>query len=101
VQDWHRHCVALVLLTHLVVAQAFERENLTDLREVNVAVTDRAADAEAADLTRRALLAEVERRLEKRRVPFWTSRHGADLYIHVSTHLWSTGVFVDYARVSL
>ena len=102
-----RTCVALVLLAHLAAASALarqqdiERENLTDVREVNVVVEELAADAEAAGLTRRALLAAVERRLEERRVPLGTSRQGADLYINVATHLGSTGLFAYYARVSL
>jgi hypothetical protein len=102
-----RTCVALVLLAHLLAAPALarqqdiERENLTDIREVNVVVEELASDAEAAGLTRRALLTAVERRLEERRVPLGTSRQGADLYINVATHLGSTGLFAYYARVSL
>ena len=78
-----------------------ERENLTGLREVNVVVEDLAEDAEAAGLTRRALLTAVEQQLETRGVPQGSSRQGADLYINVSTHQGATGLFAYYARVSV
>ena len=78
-----------------------ERENLTGIRVVNVVVEELAEDAEAAGLTRRSLLAAVERRLEARRVPLGNSRQGADLYINVATHESRRGLYVYYARVSV
>jgi hypothetical protein len=99
--------VASVCIVTLAVApgRAFqpdiERENLTDLREVNVVVEELAEDAEEAGLTRRGLLAAVEQQLETRGVPQGSSRQGADLYINVSTHVGSTGLYAYYARVSV
>jgi len=99
--------VASVCIVTLAVApgRAFqpdiERENLTDLREVNVVVEELAEDAEAAGLTRRGLLAAVEQQLETRGVPPGSSRQGADGYINVSTHQGATGLFAYYARVSV
>ena len=78
-----------------------ERENLTGLREVNVVVEELSDAAEAVGLTRRALLTAVERRLEERGVPQGSSRQGADLYINVSTHQGTTGLYAYYARVSV
>ncbi len=78
-----------------------ERENLTDLREVNVVVEQLSADAETVGLTRRGLLSAVEQRLEARGVPQGSSRQGADLYINVSTHQGTTGLYAYYARVSV
>ena len=101
-------CVASVVVVTLTVApgplgaqEDIERENLTGLREVNVVVEELAEDAEAAGLTRRALLAAVERQLEVRGVPQGSSRQGADLYINVSTHRGTTGLYAYYARVSV
>jgi hypothetical protein len=81
--------------------QDLERENLSDLREINVVVEDLSDDVESAGLTRRALLDAAERTLEERRVPLGGSSQGADLYINVATHRGSTGLYAYYARVSL
>ena len=81
--------------------QDIERENLAGISEVNVVVEDLAEDAEAAGLTRRALLTAVERQLETRGVPQGSSRQGADLYINVATHQGTTGLYAYYARVSV
>ena len=79
-----------------------ERENLTDVREINVIVEELAADAEAAGLTDELLDAAVERRLEERGVPLGNSRNAADLYITVGTHQGgSTGLYAYCVRVSV
>jgi hypothetical protein len=78
-----------------------ERENLTDIREVNVVVEQLAEDAEEAGLTRRGLLTAVEQLLETRGVPLGNSSQGADLYINIATHQGSTGLYAYYARVSV
>ena len=99
-------CVASVgVVTLAVVASApasqqdLERENLTGIRDVNVVVEELAENAEAAGLTRRALLAWVERRLEACGVPLGSSRQTADIYINVATHQGATGLYAYYARV--
>jgi hypothetical protein len=46
-----------------------ERENLTDIREINVVVENLTDAAEVDGLTRRTLESAIERRLEGRRVP--------------------------------
>ena len=103
----HAVCVAWLVAVTVTVAPALatqpdiERENLTGLREVNVVVEALAEEAEAAGLTRRALLTAVERQLETRGVPQGSSRQGADLYINVATHLGTTGLYAYYARVSV
>ena len=100
-------CVASVCVVTLAVVPGrasqsdIERENLTDIREVNVVVEALAEDAEAAGLTRRGLLAAVAQQLETRGVPQGSSRQGADLYINVSTHEGTTGLYAYYARVSV
>ena len=81
--------------------QDIERENLTGVSEVNVVVEEMSDEAEADGLTRRSLLRAVERQLELRGVPIGNSRYAADLYINVSTHLGSTGLYAYYARVSV
>ena len=81
--------------------QEFERDNLTDVREVNVVVEELADDADAVGLTRRRLLEVAERQLEARGVPLGSSRYAADLYITVATHRGSTGLYAYYARVSI
>ena len=68
---------------------------------MNVVVTDLADDVEAAGLTRRGLLAAVERRLEERGVRVGSSRQAADLYVDVTTHQGATGLYAYYARVSV
>ena len=103
----HAACVASVMVVTLVVAPAraaqsdIERENLTGIRDVNVVIEDLATDAEAAGLTRRALLASVEQQLETRGVPLGSSRQAADLYVNVATHQGTTGLYAYYARVSV
>ena len=81
--------------------QEFERENLADVREVNVVVEELADDADAVGLTRGRLREAAERQLEARGVPLGSSRYAADLYVTVSTHRGSTGLYAYYARVSI
>ncbi len=81
--------------------QDVERENLAGIRDVNVVVADIADDVERAGLTRRGLLDAVERRLEERGVRLGSSRQAADLYVNVTTHRGSTGLYAYYARVSV
>ncbi len=90
-----------VMATPAAGQQDVERENLTDIRDVNVVVADLADDAEAAGLTRRGLLDAVERRLEERGVRLGSSRQAADLFVNVTTHRGSTGLYAYYARVSV
>ena len=90
-----------VMATPAAGQQDVERENLTDIRDVNVVVADLADDAEAAGLTRRGLLDAVERRLEARGVRLGSSRQAADLFVNVTTHRGSTGLYAYYARVSV
>ncbi len=78
-----------------------ERENLTDIREINVVVEDLTDDAEAAGLTRRTLESAIERRLEGRRVPLGNSRNAADLYVSVDTHLGATGLYAYCVEVAV
>ena len=78
-----------------------EREYLTDLREINLFVDDIAPDAEAAGLTHDRIEASVDARLTERGVPLGRSRQAGDLYIRVSTHRGSTGLFAYCARVSV
>ena len=93
--------LAIVLAAPAAGQQDVERENLTDIRDVNVVVADVADDAEAAGLTRRGLLDAVERRLEDRGVRLGSSRQAADLFVNVTTHRGSTGLYAYYARVSV
>ena len=92
---------ALALAAPAAGQQDVERENLTGIRDVNVVVADLADDVERAGLTRRGLLVAVERRLEERGVRLGSSRQAADLYVDVTTHLGSTGLYAYYARVSV
>ena len=78
-----------------------ERENLTDIREINVVVEDLTDDAEAAGLTRRTLESAIERRLEGRRVPLGNSRNAADLYVSVDTHVGATGLYAYCVEVAV
>jgi len=78
-----------------------ERENLTDIREINVLVENLTDDVEAAGLTRRTLETSIERRLEERRVPLGSSRSAADLYVSVDTHLSATGLYAYCVEVSV
>lgn len=99
--------VPAVLAAGLAVAapaagqQDVERENLAGIRDVNVVVADLADDVERAGLTRRGLLGAVERRLEACGVRLGSSRQAADLYVDVTTHRGSTGLYAYYARVSV
>ena len=77
-----------------------ERENLTDIREINVIVEDLADDAESAGLTRRMLEHAIEQRLQDRGVPLGNSRLAADLYVNVATFQGSTGLYAYCVRVS-
>ena len=94
-------CLAVAVAAPAAGQQDVERENLTDIRDVNVVVADLADDAEAAGLTRRGLLDAVERRLEARGVRLGSSRQAADLFVNVTTHRGSTGLYAYYARVSV
>ena len=80
---------------------AHERDNLTDLREVNVVVGDLDPDAEAAGLDRRDLEAAIERQLEDRGVPLGSSRSGGDLYVKIDTFRGSTGLYAYCVEVSV
>ena len=92
---------ALVLAASAAGQQDVERENLAGIRDVNVVVAELADDIERAGLTRRGLLDAVERRLEDRGVRLGSSRQAADLYVDVTTHRGSTGLYAYYARVSV
>ncbi len=94
-------CLALALAAPAAAQQDVERENLAGIRDVNVVVADLADDVERAGLTRRGLLDAVERRLEDRGVRLGSSRQAADLYVDVTTHRGSTGLYAYYARVSV
>ena len=94
-------CLAAALAAPVAGQQDVERENLAGVRDVNVIVPALADDAEAAGLTRRGLLDAVERRLEDCGVRLGSSRQAADLYVDVTTHRGSTGLYAYYARVSV
>jgi hypothetical protein len=78
-----------------------ERENLADLREVNVVVESLAPDAEEAGLDRRAITRAVEQQLEARGVPLGSSRSAGDLYVNIETFRGSTGLYAYCVEVSL
>ena len=78
-----------------------ERENLTDIREVNVIVEELAADAEAAGLTHDLLETAIEQRLQQRGVPRGNSRLAADLYVNVATFQGAAGLYAYCAEVSM
>ena len=78
-----------------------ERENLVDLREVNVVVEDLATDASAAGLDSDAIETAVESRLEERGVPLGNSRNAADLYVTIDTFRGSTGLYAYCIEVSV
>ena len=78
-----------------------ERENLTDIREVNVIVEELAADAEGAGLTHDVLETAIEQRLQQRGVPLGNSRLAADLYVNISTFQGPTGLYAYCAEVSV
>jgi len=91
----------VVAVPPVAAQQDIERENLAEIREVNVVVEELSDDAESDGLTRRALLTAAEEQLEARGVPLGNSPLAADLYINVATHLGSTGLYAYYARVSV
>ena len=78
-----------------------ERENLTDIREVNVIVERLADDVEEAGLNQRTLSAAIEQRLEGRGIPLGNSRSAADLYINIATVRGPTGLYAYCIRVSV
>lgn len=78
-----------------------ERENLTDIREVNVIVERLADDVEAAGLRRDMVADAIEQRLEQRGVPLGNSRLAADLYVNVATVQGSTGLYAYCVRVAV
>ena len=92
-----------IVVTALVLAVAgaspavaqddVERENLADLREVNVVVEELAADAQSAGLDRRSIENVIEGLLEQRGVPLGNSRSAADLYVNIDTFRGSTGLY--------
>jgi len=85
----------------LVAQDNSERENLTDLREVNVVVEEPSEDAVAAGLDRRSIERAVERQLEARGVPLGNSRNAADLYISIDTFRGTTGLYAYCIEVSV
>jgi hypothetical protein len=97
--------IALVLAvadaSPAVAQDDVERENLTDLREVNVVVEKLAADAESAGLDRRAIENVIEGLLEQRGVPLGNSRSAADLYVNIDTFRGSTGLYAYCVEVSV
>ena len=78
-----------------------ERENLADLREVNVVVEELTADAESAGLDRREIEKVIEGLLEQRDVPLGNSRSAADLYVNIDTFRGSTGLYAYCVEVSI
>ncbi len=100
-----------IVVTALVLAVAgaspavaqddVERENLADLREVNVVVEELAADAQSAGLDRRAIENVIEGLLEQRGVPLGNSRSAADLYVNIDTFRGSTGLYAYCVEVSI
>ena len=99
---WGTAAVLTVIGCATLVAQdEDERENLTDIREINVVVENLTDDVEAAGLTRRALESAIERRLEGRQVPLGNSRNAADLYVSVDTHLGATGLYAYCVEVAV
>lgn len=93
--------LALAGCATLLAQDQDERENLTDIREINVVVEDLADDAEDAGLTRRILETAIESRLEEHNVPLGNSRNAADLYVSVDTHLGATGLYAYCVEVSV
>ena len=93
--------VCLSCVTTAWAQDKHERENLTDLREVNVVVGDVDEDAEAAGLDRRQLEVAIERQLEGRGVALGNSRNAGDLYVNVDTFRGSTGLYAYCVEVSV
>ena len=104
-ESWRRVIVVPLLLVWLGVPLSGqdedERENLTDLREVNVVVEDLSEDAEAAGLDRRTIERAVERQLEERGIRLGTSRNAGDLYVDIATFQGATGLYAYCIEVSL
>ena len=105
-QTMRTHALATLLLSVTLAIPAYaqddvERENLADLRELNVVVEDLAADAEAAGLDRRAIENAIEERLEENGIPLGNSRSAADLYVNIDTFRGSTGLFAYCVEVSV
>ena len=98
---WVFTMVGLATAIPAIAQQDIERENLAEIREVNVVVENMSDDAESAGLTRRSLQDVVETRLDERGVPIGSSRLAADLYVNVTTHRGPTGLYAYYARVSV
>ena len=99
---WALVTVLVLVGCHTLLAQdQDERENLTDIREINVLVENLADDTEAAGLTQRTLERSIERRLEQRNIPLGNSRNAADLYISVDTHLGTTGLYAYCVEVAV
>ncbi len=95
-------CVLVLASPTVASAQdKHERENLTDLREVNVVVDDLDEDAESAGLDRRQLETAIERQLEGRGVTVGSSRSAGDLYVNVDTFRGSTGLYAYCVEVSV
>ena len=78
-----------------------ERENLTDIREVNVIVEDLAEDAEANGLDRETLEVAIDRRLVERDIPLGSGRDAADLYVNVATFQGTTGLYAYCVRIAV
>lgn len=92
---------ASVTVTPALAQDDVERENLTDIREIAIRVEELSADAEAQGLTQSQLEAAVAERLAERGVPVGRSRRGAELYVNVTTHQGSTGLYAYCVRVSV
>ena len=101
VQRWALSLWLVGLVFPALAQDDDERENLADLREVNVVVENLAPDAEEAGLDRRALLRAVEQQLEARGVPLGSSRNAGDLYVNIETFRGSTGLYAYCVEVSL
>jgi hypothetical protein len=104
--EWTKLARLLVLTLSLPNPHAWaqggdERENLADIREVNVIVEELTDDAEDAGLRRDTLSDAIEARLEERGIPLGNSGSAADLYINVATDRGSTGLYAYYVRVSV
>ena len=78
-----------------------ERENLTDIREINVIVEDLAEDAEAAGLNRETLEVAIDRRLSERDIPLGNGRDAGDLYVNVATFQGTTGLYAYCVRIAV
>ena len=98
---WLFTMIGIATAIPTIAQQDIERENLAEIREVNVVVENMSDDAESAGLTRRLLQDLVETRLDERGVPIGSSRQAVDLYVNVTTHRGSTGLYAYYARLSV